>query len=449
MNKKTKPVKEQKDHSQFISLSGEGGDGLDEHARTMVLYPYVRKNNPINVDNRLAEAISLANAISLDVVYSETIGMQKLRAATYIGVGKVRDLAGLIKQEEIDLVIVDCSLSPIQQRNLERELNVKVIDRTGLILEIFGERAQTREGVLQVALAHFEYQKSRLVRSWTHLERQRGGGGFMGGPGERQIESDRRALRERIASLKAQLNKVAKTRTLHRENRGKVPFPVVALVGYTNAGKSTLFNRLTEAKVSAKNRLFETLDPTMRSISLPSGQKIILSDTVGFISDLPHELVAAFRATLEEVLAADVIIHVRDMNSDECEEQKEDVFKVMESLGLDKDLISMIECQNKIDLLDAETKVILENTAKRREDIVAISANTGEGVDELLKTIALFISKGDELVEHSLKYDEGEALSWLYSHGDVQERKDGKKSINVKVRLNQKNKQKFIHLFRS
>lgn len=444
MNNKTST----KDTSSSFSLNQAERETVETNARTMVLYPYIRKNNILNIESRLAEAISLAKAISLDIVYSETVGMQKLNSATYIGVGKVRDLAELIVSQEIDLVIIDCALSPIQQRNLERDLAVKVIDRTGLILEIFGERAQTREGVLQVALAHFEYQKSRLVRSWTHLERQRGGGGFMGGPGERQIESDRRALRERISHIKKLLAKVAKTRLLHRDNRTKVPFPVVALVGYTNAGKSTLFNRLTDAKVSAKNRLFETLDPTMRSIVLPSGKKIILSDTVGFISHLPHELVAAFRATLEEVLAADVIIHVRDMHSEECEAQKEDVFEVMENLGLDKDVIPIIECQNKIDLLDAAAKELLANSAVRKEDVTAISANSGEGIDELLKTIDAYISKGDEMVEHKLEYAEGEALSWLYAHGEVLERVDGEKNIEVTVRLKTKDKDRFAHLFR-
>ncbi len=442
-----KKTKKAADTTPDFSLSGDMGQGISAHANVLVLYPYVKGNIKSNVENRLQEATSLANAIGLEVVFATSVGMKKLNAATYMGRGKVDEFKSIVEQEDIDLVVMDCALSPIQQRNLEKELGVKVIDRTGLILEIFGERAQTREGVLQVALAHFEYQKSRLVRSWTHLERQRGGGAFMGGPGERQIESDRRALRDRIAGIKKQLDKVAKTRTLHRENRSKVPFPVVALVGYTNAGKSTLFNRLTDAKVSARDRLFETLDPTMRAINLPSGQKIILSDTVGFISHLPHELVAAFRATLEEVLAADLILHVRDMHSPDRDEQKQDVFDVMDRLGLDKQEIPILECQNKVDLLDNEEKELLNHVAVRKEDITTLSAQTGEGVDTLLADIEALLTKGDAVLNLKLSFQDGEAISWLYEHGDVLERVDSEKGIELTVRLNQKNKAKYEHLY--
>lgn len=444
---KSKAAQKGADTTPDFSLSGDLGQGISAHARAFVLHPYIKGQISHDIDNRLEEAASLARAIGIEVILAESVAMKKLRAATYIGMGKVEEFQDIVQTEEIDLVVMDCALSPIQQRNLEKELGVKVIDRTGLILEIFGERAQTREGVLQVALAHFEYQKSRLVRSWTHLERQRGGGAFMGGPGERQIESDRRALRDRISSIKKQLDKVAKTRLLHRENRSKVPFPVVALVGYTNAGKSTLFNLLTDAEVSAKNRLFETLDPTMRSINLPSGQKIILSDTVGFISHLPHELVAAFRATLEEVLAADLILHVRDMHSPDRDNQKQDVFDVMDTLGLDRKEIPVLECQNKIDLLDDDEIELLQNIAERREDITTVSAQSGAGVEQLLCDIDAILSKGDTTLELELSFQDGEAISWLYEHGDVFERVDGENGIVIKVRLNTKNKSKFEHVF--
>src|SRR5690349_21579089 len=324
---------------------------------------------------RLEEAKGLARSIDLTVVDALIAPIAQIRPATYLGKGKVEEVLGLIKGNDIELVVMDCALSPIQQRNLEKAWSTKVLDRTGLILEIFGRRAKTKEGALQVELAHLNYQRSRLVRSWTHLERQRGGFGFLGGPGESQIESDRRLIAERIVRIKKELDKVKRTRSLGRQARKKVPFPVVALVGYTNAGKSTIFNRLTESEVLAKDLLFATLDPTMRGVKLPQGTKVILSDTVGFIADLPTELVAAFRATLEEVLEADVIVHVRDAAHEESSAQKADVLKVLDDLGMPPDR-PMIEVLNKIDLLEPEQRRGLLSHNGRREAI-AVSALTG------------------------------------------------------------------------
>ncbi|MDD3445363.1 MAG: GTPase HflX, partial [Zavarzinia sp.] len=307
---------------------------------------------------RLAEAVGLTAAIDLEVIEAIEAPVDRIRPATWLGTGKVEELHGAVQALDIDVVVVNCALSPVQQRNLERALKTKVIDRTGLILEIFGARAATREGRLQVELAHLSYQKSRLVRSWTHLERQRGGVGFLGGPGETQIEADRRILSEKITRLKRELETVTRTRELHRRSRRKVPYPIVALVGYTNAGKSSLFNRLTRSEVLAADLLFATLDPTMRGLKLPSGRRIILSDTVGFVSDLPHQLVAAFRATLEEVLEADIIVHVRDVSHPEATAQQADVLAVLEDLGLGEEALAgrMIEALNKIDLLDEEMR---------------------------------------------------------------------------------------------
>ncbi len=338
------------------------------------------------------------------------------RPGHLFGSGKIEELGARLKEKEIELVIIDGPLSPVQQRNLEREWHLKILDRTGLILEIFGERAATREGVMQVELAYLNYQKSRLVRSWTHLERQRGGTGFLGGPGETQIESDRRMLDERITKLRRQLEKVVRTRTLHRSARKRVPYPVVALVGYTNAGKSTLFNRLTEAEVLAEDMLFATLDPTMRELELPSGRKIILSDTVGFISDLPTQLVAAFRATLEEVLEADLIVHVRDISHPQTAQQRENVLEVLGDLGVGEARIEgMIEAQNKIDLMDADSRLGLAPGA----DAVAISAVTGEGVDALVRAIEARLFSATVLVEIRLGHGAGAELAWLHRHGDV------------------------------
>ncbi|MCW0182772.1 MAG: GTPase HflX, partial [Zavarzinia sp.] len=350
---------------------------------------------------RLDEAVGLTAAISLDVVEAIEIAVDKIRPATWIGTGKVEELKAAVAALEVDVVIMNCALSPVQQRNLERELKTKVIDRTGLILEIFGERAATREGRLQVELAHLSYQKSRLVRSWTHLERQRGGVGFLGGPGETQIEADRRILSEKITRLKRELETVTRTRELHRRNRRKVPHPIVALVGYTNAGKSSLFNRLTRSDVLAADLLFATLDPTMRGVTLPSGRQIILSDTVGFVSDLPTHLVAAFRATLEEVLEADIIVHVRDVAHPESEAQKADVLAVLGDLGVDTPTQDerMIEVLNKIDLLEPEERQRLANTAARLPAILPVSALTGEGVDHLLDILDERLGRNRQLVE--------------------------------------------------
>ncbi len=372
----------------------------------------------------LQEALSLAAAIDLDITGHEIVTLAKLHPATLFGAGKAEELKGAIHASDAELVIVNTHLSPGQQRNLEKLWDAKVLDRTGLILEIFGRRARTKEGRLQVELAHLNYQKTRLVRSWTHLERQRGGFGFMGGPGETQIEADRRLLSERIGKLSRQLEQVARTRELHRKARRKVPYPIVALAGYTNAGKSTLFNRLTKANVHAKDQLFATLDPTMRLIELPHGRKVILSDTVGFISDLPTTLVAAFRATLEEVVEADIILHVRDMtDEDEAAAQARDVEQVLAGLGLDQTrLDAMIEVWNKADLWSDDARARLFAQAERRENAVITSAVTGEGLPSLLERIEKSLSAEDETRTITLPPSEGAHLAWLYRHADVLER---------------------------
>ncbi len=386
---------------------------------------------------RLDEAVGLAEAIDLDVALAEVITVSKYKPATYLGTGAVERLAPLIKEHGAELVVMDCHLSPVQQRNLEKAFEAKVIDRTGLILEIFGERARTREGQLQVELAHLSYQKSRLVRSWTHLERQRGGLGFVGGPGETQIELDRRLIGERIAKLRRELDEVKRTRELHRASRRRVPYPIVALVGYTNAGKSTLFNRVTKATVFAEDQLFATLDPTMRSLDLPSGRKIILSDTVGFVSDLPHELVAAFHATLEEVLEADVIIHVRDIAHPDSEAQKADVERVLrKELGLEDEVEKgLIEALNKIDLLPPEDAVQVVAQARRDDRLIAVSAHTGQGVGDLLDLIDERLSMARVTVEVSVPVSDGATLSWLYRKGEILSREDGEDTIALLVRL--------------
>ncbi len=371
---------------------------------------------------RLDEAAGLARAIDLDVVAAEIAMLSKLRPATYIGVGKVEEFAALVKDQDVEIVIVDCALSPVQQRNLEKELHAKVIDRTGLILEIFGRRARTREGALQVELAHLAYQRSRLVRSWTHLERQRGGFGFLGGPGETQIEADRRLIQERILKIERDLEGVKKTRGLHRAKRQAVPYPVVALVGYTNAGKSTLFNRLTRAEVLAKDMLFATLDPTLRTVSLPHGEKIMLSDTVGFISDLPTQLVTAFRATLEEVVEADLVLHVRDLSHEDTEAQSGDVEQVLRDLGIDPNDGHFVEVWNKIDLLDPSQAEALRTSVSRRpveERPFVVSALTGEGVEDLLSGIEARLSRDHVTFELRLGPQEQDQLGWLYDNMQV------------------------------
>jgi len=397
-------------------------------------------------ESRLDEAVGLALAIGLDVVHREVVRLARIVPSTYLGSGVVERFRDLIEALEIDVVILDTALSPVQQRNLERGLNAKVIDRTALILEIFGARARTHEGRLQVELAALDYQRSRLVRSWTHLERQRGGFGFLGGPGESQLEIDRRLIGERMARLKRELEGVQRTRGLHRRARRKVPYPVVALVGYTNAGKSTLFNRLAQAGVFAEDLLFATLDPTMRQVTLPTGQRIILSDTVGFISQLPTHLVAAFRATLEEVAEADLVLHVRDVSHPESEIQKADVEAVLAGLDLPEGQ-RRIEVLNKIDLLDpAARSMVLERT-RRADDAVALSARTGEGCDTLLALLGRIMAVRHGLHRFRLDLANGAALAWLYAHGNVVERSDSDGQATVQVSLDPADLARFEHRF--
>ncbi|MGE4372861.1 MAG: GTPase HflX [Xanthobacter sp.] len=375
---------------------------------------------------RLDEAVGLAAAIDLDVVHSALVSLPDIKPATYLGGGKVDEVATIVKDQEIDLVFFDAALTPVQQRNLEKAWSTKVVDRTALILEIFGKRARTREGALQVELAHLNYQRSRLVRSWTHLERQRGGFGFLGGPGETQIEADRRMIGERIVRIEKDLEQVKRTRGLHRASRKRVPYPVVALVGYTNAGKSTLFNRLTRAEVMAQDLLFATLDPTLRAVDLPHGTRIILSDTVGFISELPTQLVAAFRATLEEVLEADLVLHVRDISHPDTEAQAHDVADVLKDLGVDPEPGGrVVEVWNKIDRLTPEQLEQLENQRQRHDGAggpVAVSALTGQGSGQLLDLIEHHITAGRAMLHVQLDAGDGEGLGWLYRHGEVLER---------------------------
>ena len=383
-------------------------------------------------ESRLTEAVSLARAIDLEIALAAVVPVQKPRPATLFGPGRVEAVAEAVAAEELGLVVVDGTLTPVQQRNLERAWHCKVIDRTALILEIFAARAQTREGRLQVELAALRYQRSRLVRSWTHLERQRGGFGFVGGPGETQIEADRRQIRTRIGRLERALDGVKRTRGLHRAARRRVPYPVVALVGYTNAGKSTLFNRLTGAGTAARDQLFATLDPTMRALELPSGQRVILSDTVGFVSELPHDLVAAFRATLEEVVAADLIVHVRDCAHGDSAEQRADVLRVLSDLGLEDRLqTGVIEVLNKLDLLDARQRACLIERGREGggngingHPAVAASALTGDGLSDVIGAIDARLTAARRVVEVRVPFSDGATLAWLYRHGEVLERAD-------------------------
>ncbi|MBA4492155.1 GTPase HflX [Paracoccus sp. S1E-3] len=388
-------------------------------------------------ENALDEAVALAHALpGVEVVGAQVVRLRKAEPGKLFTKGKLEEIGTALAEVEAELVLIDGPVTPVQQRNLEKAWDVKILDRTGLILEIFADRARTREGVLQVELAALSYQRTRLVRAWTHLERQRGGLGFVGGPGETQIEADRRAIDEQMTRLRRQLDRVVKTRTLHRAARAKVPYPIVALVGYTNAGKSTLFNRMTGAEVMAKDMLFATLDPTMRAIRLPGGRQIILSDTVGFISDLPHELVAAFRATLEEVLEADLILHVRDISHPETEEQAADVAEILESLGVDEN-VALIEVWNKIDALSPATQQALRNTDKRTDGVQAISALTGEGLDDLTKAIdsALenALSEPKEPAELRLDFSDGRRRAWLHQAGVVQSEQPGDEGLTVRV----------------
>ena len=410
----------------------------DSSGRVLVLTPQLRgaRDDGRTAEARLAEAVGLALAINLTVVKGEVVRLGRFTPATLIGSGTVAALGEVIAAEVIALVFVDGALSPVQQRNLERAWKCKVIDRTGLILEIFGERARTREGQLQVELAALTYQRSRLVRSWTHLERQRGGFGFVGGPGESQLEMDRRLIGDRIVRIRHDLDDVKRTRGLHRRARKRVPYPVVALVGYTNAGKSTLFNRLTRATVMAKDVLFATLDPTMRLVRLPSGREIILSDTVGFISDLPTDLVAAFRATLEEVEEADLLLHIRDISHPETATQRDDVHTVLRELGL-ADAIehTMIDVLNKIDRLDQAARDQLLSQAARDPRAVPISAVTGDGCEALLAAIDHRLAASRQILDVRLRHRDSSVIAWLYDHGQVLGRRDDAEFSYLRVSL--------------
>ncbi|MCA0400985.1 MAG: GTPase HflX [Proteobacteria bacterium] len=410
---------------------------IAERTRTFVVGPYLGERSAAASgiltlrapEARLAEAVGLTQAIDLFVADTIMVPIRQLRPATYLGLGKVEEIARRIEAEEIGLVVMDCALSPVQQRNLEQAFKAKVIDRTGLILEIFGRRASTREGRLQVELAHLAYQKSRLVRSWTHLERQRGGFGFLGGPGETQIETDRRLIQERMTRIEKDLEEVKRTRALHRASRDKVPYPTVALVGYTNAGKSSLFNRMTEAEVLAKDMLFATLDPTTRALALPHGLRIVLSDTVGFISDLPTQLVAAFRATLEDVISARIILHVRDIANPDTEAQELDVRQVLGELGIaGAETRRIVEVWNKADLLPAAEAQRLSEVAARRGKgaPILVSAMTGAGIPALLAEIERRLAEGRETLTITLAADDGAGLAWLYENAEVLARKTGR-----------------------
>ncbi|MXV43762.1 GTPase HflX [Saccharibacter sp. 17.LH.SD] len=420
-----------------------------EPTRAAVILPIDKTgnhHNPRAAESRLEEAVGLASSIGLEISYKTIFPLRTRRPATLLGSGQLEQLTEEVKSQRIGVVVFDARLSPVQQRNLERALGCKVVDRTGLILDIFGARAATREGVLQVELAHLEYQRSRLVRLWTHLERQRGGFGFLGGPGETQMEADRRMLDERLVKLRKELEQVRRTRGLHRTARRRVPYPIVALVGYTNAGKSTLFNTITGAGVHAQDQLFATLDPTMRELTLPSGRKVILSDTVGFISELPTELIAAFRATLEEVAEADIILHVRDAAHPESNAQRSDVLGVLEDMTKDNMLDTawperVIEVMNKADLLGGTTVI------PKREGSVAVSALTQAGLPDLLEALDAFMTRSMQIVRVRVAITAGAALAWLYQHGEVLERVDSEESVTLRVRLSPVDRERFTRQY--